>query len=137
MTGENNAGVVDEFCDALWLEDGLARNTLDSYRRDLAQLSVWLAAHGGTALLEAGHADLLGYLAYRVRRGAKATTTSRLLSTLKRFYRHAVRQGRIATDPTLNIDAPKLPRALPKSLTEQDVEDLLAAPRIAEPLGLR
>ena len=137
MTRESNAGLVDEFCDALWLEDGLARNTLDSYRRDLAQLSGWLAVHGGTTLLEAGRADLLGYLAYRVRRGAKATTTSRLLSTLKRFYRHALRQGLIATDPTLNIDAPKLPRSLPKSLTEQDVEDLLAAPRIAEPLGLR
>ena len=129
--------VIDEFCDALWLEDGLARNTLDSYRRDLAQLSRWLATQGGKALLEAGHADLLGFLAYRVRRGAKATTTSRLLSTLKRFYRHALRQGRIAIDPTLDIVAPKLPRSLPKSLTEQDVEDLLAAPRTNKPLGLR
>jgi integrase/recombinase XerD len=129
--------VIDEFCDALWLEDGLARNTLDSYRRDLSQLNGWLASHGGKALLEAGHADLLGFLAHRVRLGARATTTSRLLSALKRFYRHALRQGRIAIDPTLNIDAPKLPRPLPKSLTEQDVEDLLAAPRTTEPLGLR
>jgi integrase/recombinase XerD len=132
-----DAALIDQFCDALWLEDGLARNTLTSYRRDLAQLSGWLATHRGKTLIEAGHAELLGFLAYRVQHGARATTTSRLLSTLKRFYRHALRQGRIVTDPTLNIDAPKLPRSLPKSLTERDVEDLLAAPHTAVPLGLR
>lgn len=132
-----SSDLIDEFCDALWLEDGLARNTLDSYRRDLIQFRDWLSAHQGKALLAASHADLLGFLAYKVRRRAKASTTSRELSSLKRFYRFALRQGSIVADPTLKIDAPKLPRGLPKSLTEKDVEDLLAAPRIEAPLGLR
>lgn len=137
MAAEKNSGLIDEFCDALWLEDGLARNTLDSYRRDLVQFGDWLAARHGKALLAASHADLLGFLAHKVQRRAKATTTSRELSSLKRFYRFALRQGKIAADPTLKIDAPKLPRPLPKSLTEEDVENLLAAPRVEEPLGLR
>lgn len=131
------ADLIDEFCDALWLEDGLARNTLDSYRRDLVQFGNWLKEKHGKGLLAASHADLLGFLAHQVKRRAKASTTSRELSTLRRFYRYASRQGKIAADPTLKIDAPKLPRALPKSLTEADVEHLLAAPRIEAPLGLR
>lgn len=134
---ESNPSVIDEFCDALWMEDGLARNTLESYRRDLAQFAAWLEARHGKALLAADRADLLGFLAHQVQRRAKATTTSRELSSLKRFYRYALRQGRITADPTLNIDAPKLPRGLPKSLTEEDVENLLAAPRVDGPLGLR
>jgi len=101
------------------------------------QFSKWLEQSCGKELLAASHADVLGFLAYQVRRCAKASTTSRELSALKRFYRHALRQGRIAGDPTLRIDAPKRPRALPKSLTEEDVEHLLAAPRTGEPLGLR
>ena len=133
----NSSGLIDEFCDALWLEDGLARNTLDGYRRDLTQFGNWLRKERGRDPLAASHADLLGFLAYQVRRRAKASTTSRELSSLKRFYRYLLRQGRITADPTLNIDAPKLPRTLPKSLTEEDVEKLLAAPRIGEPLGLR
>ncbi|HEX6007597.1 MAG TPA: site-specific tyrosine recombinase XerD [Burkholderiales bacterium] len=131
------SALIDEFCDALWLEDGLAPNTLTSYRRDLMKFGSWLAAKQRRALLAATHADLLGFLAHEVQRRAKATTASRLLSSLKRFYRYALRQGKIRTDPTLNIDAPKLPRPLPKSLTEQDVEALLAAPNVEEALGLR
>ena len=77
--------VLDEFCDALWLEDGLSRNTLDSYRRDLTQFQLWLAKQRHTALLDADHGDLLAYLAHRVAGHAKATTTSRLLSSFKRF----------------------------------------------------
>jgi integrase/recombinase XerD len=132
-----SSDLIDEFCDALWLEDGLARNTLDSYRRDLVQFRDWLSDRQGKTLLAAGHADLLGLLAHTVKRRAKASTTSRELSTLKRFYRFALRQGKIADDPTLKIDAPKLPRSLPKSLTEEDVEKLLAAPPAEEALGLR
>jgi len=132
-----DSALIDEFCDALWLEDGLARNTLESYRRDLVKFGTWLAASEGRALLAATRADLLAFLAHEVQRRAKATTASRMLSVLKRFYRHALRQGRIRADPTLNIDAPKLPRPLPKSLTEQDVEALLAAPNVEEALGLR
>lgn len=128
---------LDEFCDALWLEDGLSRNTLTSYRLDLTQFAGWLDKTQGRALLAASHRDLLDYLAHRVAGKAKATSTSRLLSSLKRFYQYALRQGRIKADPTLNIDSPKLPRGLPTTLTEADVEALLDAPDVADPLGLR
>jgi integrase/recombinase XerD len=133
---DKNAGLIDEFCDALWLEDGLARNTLDAYRRDLAQLEQWLTRQR-KSLLDAAHPDLLGYLAWKVKGRAKATTTSRQLSSLRRFYRYCLRQGRIKSDPTLKIDSPKLPRGLPKSLTEEDVESLLTAPNVEGALGLR
>jgi integrase/recombinase XerD len=137
MSTSRNSGLIDEFCDTLWLEDGLARNTLESYRRDLSKFARWLAGRGQESLLTATRADLLAFLAHRVRQHARASTASRELSSLKRFYRFVLRQGRIKADPTLNIDAPRLPRALPKSLTESDVEKLLAAPCIDEPLGLR
>ena len=133
----DNAALLDEFCDALWLEDGLAGNTLAAYRRDLAQFAAWLEHQHALPIERASHAELLDYLAYRGNSGAKARTTGRLLSSLKRLYRYLVRKGTISADPTLNIDAPKLPRPLPKSLTEQDVEALLAAPRVDQPLGLR
>jgi integrase/recombinase XerD len=130
--------LLDEFCDALWLEDGLARNTLESYRRDLRQFAGWLRERSGKGLLEAGHAELEGYLAhqYNVAR-TRASTASRELSSLRRLYRYLLRQGRISTDPTLNIATPKQVRALPKSLTEADVEALLKAPDSAAAIGLR
>ncbi|MCE2998805.1 MAG: site-specific tyrosine recombinase XerD [Betaproteobacteria bacterium] len=128
---------IDEFCDALWLEDGLARNTLDSYRRDLAQFAAWAAARGIDDLLAADQGVIQDYLAHKFRNHARASSAARLLSSLKRFYRHAVRQNQVVCDPTLHIAAPKLPRSLPKSLTESDVEQLLAAPAADEPLGLR
>lgn len=133
----SDSALLDEFCDALWLEDGLARNTLESYRRDIIKFASWAATKHGRSLLDAGRAELLGFLAHEVQRRAKATTASRELSALKRFFRYAVRQGKIAADPTLNVDSPKLPRPLPKSLTEHDVETLLGAPRVDEALGLR
>jgi integrase/recombinase XerD len=129
--------LLDEFLDSLWLEDGLSRNTLDSYRRDLQQFGAWLRQDRGRGMLEAEHVDLLAYLAHRYQRRAKASSTARLLSSLKRFYRHALRQGRLAHDPTLNVEAPKLTRGLPKTLTEADVEALLGAPDADTPLGLR
>ncbi len=132
----SSARLIDEFCDALWLEDGLARNTLDSYRRDLQQFAGWLEPRG-VALLNADQAAIQEYLAHKFRTKARASTAARLLSTLKRFYRNAIRQNVIKADPTLRIDTPKLPRALPKTLTETDVENLLAAPALDQPLGLR
>ena len=133
----NDAELLDEFCDTLWLEDGLSRNTLDSYRRDLVKFSRWQQARG-KGLLQTSHADIQAYLAelYSVQK-AKSSSTGRNLSSLKRLFRYLLRQGRIAADPTLQIDAPKLPRSLPKTLTEQDVEQLLGAPDTATPLGLR
>jgi integrase/recombinase XerD len=122
---------VDAFCDALWLEDGLARNTLESYRRDLAQLAAFLK---GRALVQAREEDLFAFLASR--RG-KSTSAARMLSTLKRFYRHAQREHAIAVDPTLKLDPPKRTPRFPKSLSEADVEALLAAPDTGTVRGLR
>ena len=128
---------IDVFCDALWLEDGLARNTLESYRRDLLQFAQWLETQGVADLFAVEQSAVQGYLAYKFRSKARASSAARLLSALKRFYRYAVRQGTVQTDPTLRVDAPKLSRQLPKTLTEADVEALLAAPPIDEALGLR
>ncbi len=129
--------LIDEFCDALWLEDGLSRNTLDAYRRDLAQYAQWLADACGKDVLAADHGDLQSYLAYQFQKKTRASSAARLLSSLKRLYRWLIRQNRIRVDPTLNIDAPKLPRTLPKSLTEADVDNLLAAPDLTTPRGER
>ena len=134
---ESSKPIIDGFCDALWLEDGLARNTLDSYRRDLQQFAGWLEQRSATDLLAVDQALIQDYLAHKFRSKARASTAARLLSTLKRFYRHALRQNTIKSDPTLRIDTPKLPRPLPKMLTEADVESLLAAPALDQSLGLR
>lgn len=135
----SNAKLLDEFTDAVWLEDGLSRNTLTSYRSDLWQLGEWLAkqSQDTRSLREATHSDLLAFLASRVSSLAKASTTSRELSSMKRFYRFLLRQRKIQVDPSLNIDSPKLPRYLPASLTEAEVETLLSTPDINQPLGLR
>ena len=122
---------MDAFCDALWLEDGLARNTLEAYRRDLAQLGAFLK---GRALLQAREEDLFGFLA--ARRG-KNTSAARMLSTLKRFYRHCLREHQIRADPTLKLDPPRRAPRFPKSLSEADVEALLGAPDAETPRGLR
>src|SRR6185503_6654868 len=135
---EANTRVLDRFADGLWLSDGLARNTLEAYRHDLAQFAAWLADENGKPVVEANPADLQRHLAWQVEsRHAKPRTTSRLVSSLKRFYRFAVREGLRADDPSADLDSPKLPRSLPKSLSEEEVEALLAAPDVATPQGLR
>ncbi|MDA1117547.1 MAG: site-specific tyrosine recombinase XerD [Proteobacteria bacterium] len=126
-----DAAQVDAFCDALWLEDGLAKNTLESYRRDLAQLAVFLE---GRALVQAREQDLFGFLA--ARRG-RSSSAARMLSTLKRFYRYCLRERAIRADPTLKLDPPRRTPRFPRSLSESDVEALLAAPDVATPRGLR
>ena len=130
--------LLDRFCDALWLEHGLARNTLAAYRRDLAQFDAWLSEHVNKSLIESDAADIQSYLAVRIGHDhAKPRTTARLLSSLKRFFQYELREGKIDADPTLQIAAPKIPRSLPKSLSEADVEALLAAPDVDTTLGLR
>ncbi len=130
--------LLDEFCDALWLEDGLARNTLDSYRGDLRHFADWLEEEQGKDLVAAEQGDVAGYLSHRLSVSrTKASTASRELSALKRLYQWLLRQGRLDADPTLKIASPKLPRRLPDSLTEADVEALLSAPQGGEPLPLR
>jgi integrase/recombinase XerD len=134
----SGSDLLDEFCDSLWLEDGLSRNTLESYRRDLCKFAEWLEQQRKVSILEATHADIQGFLAHLVSaEKAKATSTSRAISSLKRLFRYLLRQDKIGTDPTLQIATPKLPRSLPKSLSEQDVELLLSAPDVQTPLGLR
>ena len=134
----NNAELLDEFSDTLWLEDGLSRNTLESYRRDLNKFAQWLEQHRHASLLQGTHADLQGFLAHLVvEQKARASSTSRAISSLKRLYQYLLRQGRIGVDPTLQIATPKIPRSLPKTLTEQDVELLLQAPAVDTPLGMR
>ena len=132
----NTASELDAFCDSLWLEEGLARATLECYRRDLKQLAVWLAPQD-KSLLTAEHADLLGFLAFKIRRHNSPRTTSRQLSSIKRWFQYALRHGKITVDPSLQIDSPKQPRTLPKSISESAVEALLNAPLIDQGLGLR
>ncbi len=133
-----NTDLLDEFCDNLWLEDGLSRNTLDSYRRDLAKFALWLEQQRGLSILQATRADIQGFLAHLVTaQKARPSSTGRAISSLKRLFRYLLRQGKTSTDPTLQIDTPKLPRNLPKSLTEQDVELLLDTPDVQTSLGLR
>jgi len=128
---------LDPFCDALWLEDGLSPKSLESYRRDLRQFSDWLAK-AGVRLVDAQAGQVQQFLADRtLRQGVAARSLARQLSAFKRYYRWLLRQGLRSDDPTINIEAPRLPRPLPKSLTEADVEALLDAPDIDEPLGLR
>ncbi|MDQ2696890.1 MAG: site-specific tyrosine recombinase XerD [Pseudomonadota bacterium] len=127
---------IEGFIDAVWLEQNLSRHTLAAYRADLAGLARWLHARD-LPLLEAGRGQLTDYLAERARQGAKPRTTARLLSALRHFYRHQVREGRLAADPTAQIASPKLGRTLPDTLSEADVEALLAAPDAQTPQGLR
>jgi integrase/recombinase XerD len=126
---------LDTFIDHLWLEDGLSKNTLESYRADLSQFSAWLAKQK-IALLAADQVNIQQYLAVKFPQ-SKPRSIGRLVASLRRFYRYCLREHLIEEDPTLQIESPKLPRSLPKSLNEQEVEDLLNAPDIDQPIGLR
>ena len=133
---QRSLAVIDRFLDALWLEDGLAKLTLEAYRRDLAQFDAWLQGEGGT-LLAAEALHLQRYIQSRHAGGAKATSANRRLSAQKRFYRWLLRQGTRADDPTANLDSAKQAQRHPKTLSEQCVEALLAAPDVETALGLR
>ncbi len=122
---------IDRYLDALWVEKGLSLNTMQAYRRDLQTFGKWLQL-GHSALLEARQQDIMDFFAHCARHNQSARSSARQLSCLRGFYRYQLRTGRINIDPTLNIDSPRLPRPLPKSLTEADVEALLQAPRHAE-----
>ncbi len=128
--------IVDAFCDQVWLQDGLAQTSLASYRRDLRAWSAWLEAHG-TALLGAERLHVEQWLADQFRARAKAASAARRVSSLRRFYRFQLERGSIARDPTLRVALPRKPRILPKSLSEAQVEALLAAPDTSTALGLR
>ncbi|HQU78728.1 MAG TPA: site-specific tyrosine recombinase XerD [Azonexus sp.] len=127
---------IDTFCDALWLEDGLARATLDSYRSDLGRLALWLADSAGEPLLDIRETTLTAFIAH-LSRQTRASSQSRYLSTLRRFYRWQLARGRIVADPTLKLANPTRPSRLPKVMSEKQVDSLLAAPDLDTPLGLR
>jgi len=129
--GAAGGALLDAFADALWLEDGLSKNTLASYRQDLSQLEVFL---NGISLLEAQEEHLSRFLASR--RG-RTSSAARRLSTLKRFYAWCLRERKIKADPTVKLDPPKRAPRFPKTLSEADVEALLAAPDTDTPLGMR
>ena len=132
-----DAEAIAAFLDAVWAEQGLARATLDSYRRDLDGVARWLQSQHGGTLLGADRARLFGVLEHRNRAGYAARSTARLLSALRSFHAWQVRRGARPDDPTALLDAPRLPRSLPKALGEGQVEALLAAPDVATPIGLR
>lgn len=126
------------FIDSLWLEEGLSRNTLDAYRRDLRLFAEWLATQDGGAcsLLEAKEAQLNGYFAARHSQ-TRATTANRRLTVFKRYFRWALREGLLLADPTLRLSAARQPLRVPKTLSEAQVEALLGAPDVTTSLGLR
>lgn len=131
---EKDQVLIERFADGLWLERGLAANTLASYRSDLRHLARWWKR----GLLAVSRADLQAYLAALVTEGqAQPRTSARRLSSLRQFYQWAVREGLMDKDPTALIEAPRLGRPLPKSLSEHQVEDLLQAPDLSTPEGLR
>jgi integrase/recombinase XerD len=128
--------LLDRFLDALWLEHGLRPNTLSAYRQDLTAFGAWLGARG-EGLADAGSAQIAAYFADLRDRAVRPRTAARAVSSLRRLYRYLLREKLIATDPTSLLESPKLGRPLPRSLTEAQVEALLAAPDTATALGLR
>jgi len=127
---------VSRFLDAVWMERGLSSNTLAAYRADLTALSRWLSERG-TPMVRTTRQDLQDFIAWRVDAGARPRSTARQLSSFRRFFRHLLREGVLREDPTAQIAMPKIGRSLPKSLTEEEVEALLAAPAVSDPLGNR
>jgi integrase/recombinase XerD len=127
---------IDAFIDALWIEDGLSGNTLAAYRRDLSLYADWLAGENARTIDETTEADLLGYALAR-HRGSQASSANRRLTVFKRYFRWALRERRSTIDPTLKLGAARQPLRVPRTLSESQVEALLAAPDAAAPLGLR
>jgi integrase/recombinase XerD len=131
-----SASSIDRFVDALWIEDGLAALTLAAYRRDLTLYATWLHESSAKALDETTEADLLAFISAR-HAGSRATTANRRLTVFKRYFRWAVRERLVLADPTLRLAAARQPLRVPKTLSEAQVEALLAAPDTATPLGQR
>ena len=133
---DDHGRLIDSWLDQQWLEKGLSEHSLESYRRDIRQLAIWLQGQHAN-LLQCQRYQLLEFLADRHQQGVGARSVARQLSAVKSFYRWLKREGRIEEDPALLIVRPKTGRPLPKTLTEADVEALLAAPDVSTPLGLR
>jgi integrase/recombinase XerD len=134
--GSPDSQLLDQFLDGIWLESGLSANTLAAYRTDLRAFQSWLAKKG-LALEQVTRADLLAYLAANVRVGLSPRSSARHLSTLRRFYRYLLIQGRTQADPTADVRSPVIGRPLPKNISEQGVEKLLSTPPRDTALGSR
>lgn len=128
---------IERFVDAMWIEKGLSDNSLSAYRRDLRQFDDYLSSDCGRTIMRATRADLQRYLGDRLGKGGSQRSAARLMSCLRGFFRYQLREGRLTVDPTLDVDSPKPGRPLPRSLSEYDVEKLLAAPDTSDMLGLR
>lgn len=132
------SALVNDFCDALWLESGLSERTRASYRSDLLQFSRWLASRNDQVQIQhAERSHILEYLGSALSRGDKASTSARRLSCLRRFYRYLLREAHIRSDPTLRVDGPQVSRRIPDALSEDDIDRLLAAPETDDAMGLR
>lgn len=130
----NATDLIDQFLDAVWVEQGLSENTLSAYRSDLRIFARWLT---GKTLLDVESSDLSQFLARRYQDGIGNRSSARILSSLRRFYGYFIRENRISIDPTALIESPHIGKPLPISLSEHDVELLLNAPEVSIPLGLR
>jgi len=136
MTTPSDQALIDRFLDALWLEKGLSDNTLKAYRSDLEKFGDWVQGLA-KPIIAIRREDVLRYLSHRMDNGLKARSTARCLSCLRALYRYLLREKILSDDPTLRIENPKLGRPLPDTLTEQDVERLLAAPDTNTSMGIR
>ena len=136
MLSNEDSLLLEHYLDAVWMEKGLSQNTLESYRADLSAFAQWLNKNE-MGLLSVDSQSLLHYLAYRHEQKISSRSTARFLSCVRGFYRYQLREGTVKENPLALVENPKLPRALPKSLTEADVESLLAAPTLDDPIGLR
>ena len=129
--------VIEHFADALWMERGLSHNTLAAYQSDLRLVAQWLQKKKQRSLLQADQEDLKDFMTGRSKRHCNTRSSARLLSCVRQFYQHALREEVIKVDPSAQLASPKLPQSLPQSLTEREVEMLLAAPDQGEPEGFR
>ncbi len=134
---EQDELLIEQFQDALWMGYGLSKHTLSAYRTDLKGLAKWSASGQAGNLTSLNKENLQAYLAFRFEQGIKARSTARMLSTFRRFYQYLILENRISIDPSALLESPKLGRPLPKTMSEREVEALLEAPEVDDPLGLR
>ena len=133
---QQSLGTIDRFLDGLWLEDGLAKNSLAAYRRDLTLFATWLAQAQARELVHARASDVQGYMLAR-HALSKATSANRRLAVFRRFYRWGLRERLVDEDPTLKLRPARQATRVPKTLTEAQVDALLRAPDLEVPLGAR
>ena len=134
---EASLALITAFQDSLWIEEGLSDNTQKAYSSDLAQFADWLHLKSQKSLEHVETSDIEAYLALKFSQNTSSRSSARLLSSLRKFYLWLLRLGKIGYDPCLTIQNPHLGKPLPQTLTESDVEDLLAAPDINESMGQR